>query len=234
MWSVNNLFRIHLRMDQMCWIKDVSDVLNAKLSLLITVWCECVCVKKNVEECGGKSWEGEEEREERRQRKTTMQFLDCVNLPGDDRSEWQWPALPSATAGIIIRRENTFHSGLSKSTSHHCLTQLYTKLALMISLLSFRKKIFSPKIGMMFPTGCSDSEVLPSGDPPAHARQQMDLSHLSARSWRVTSGWHPRALPWKHGRWPGVPWSSGTDCAELPTLPALLRGKALDQAPVNQ
>lgn len=88
----------------------------------------------------------------------------------------------------------------------------------MISLLSFRKKIFSPKIVMMFPTGCSDSEVLPSGDPPAHARQRMDLSHLSARSWRVTSGWHPRALPWKHGRWPGVPWSSDTDCTELPTL----------------
>lgn len=151
---------------------------------------------------------------------------------------WQvsvaWPALPSAMAGIIVRRENTFHYGLSKSTSHHCWTQLYTKLALMISLLSFRKKIFSPKTGMTFPTGCSDSEVLPSGDPPAHTRQRVDLSHLSARSWRVTSGWHPRVLPWKHGRWPGVPWSSGTNCTELPTLPALLRGKALDQAPVNQ
>ena len=65
-----------------------------------------------------------------------------MNLPGDDRSQ-QLDTSPFAIVGITVRGKNTFHYTLSKLASCHCWTQIYTKLALEVSLLSFRKR-YSP------------------------------------------------------------------------------------------
>lgn len=205
-------------MDQMCWIKDVLEsrcTLNALKAFNHYMMWVCLCKKvvKNVEgRVEGRGGEREEEKAEEDCDAVLRLsiFLGMTGLSGTDL------LCPLQRKTLFIR---------SFKWLLIIARQLYTKLALKISLLlSFRKKIFSPKIGMMSPPVCSGSEVLPAEirqPPPGSGWTSATCQH-AAGGW---PGWHPRVLPWKCGRWPDVTSSSSTDCAELPTLPALFRGR---------